>query len=137
MNTARTKHMAGRSTGGKAPRKALATKAAHKSNPQSKPKKPYRYRPGTIALCEIRKLQKSAELFIRKLPFQRLVREIGQDSNIGLRWAPPAILALQDAAETYLVKLFEDTNMLAIHAKNITITDKELKLARRIRCEHD
>jgi len=77
---ARTKQTARKSTGGKAPRKQLATKAARKSAPATGGvKKPHRYRPGTVALREIRKYQKSTELLIRKLPFQRLVREIAQD----------------------------------------------------------
>jgi hypothetical protein len=76
---ARTKQTARRSTGGKAPRKQLATKAARKTAPTTGGiKKPHRYRPGTVALREIRKYQKSTELLIRKLPFQRLVREIAQ-----------------------------------------------------------
>src|SRR5512133_1962695 len=75
---ARTKQTARKSTGGKAPRKQLATKAARKSAPATGGvKKPHRYRPGTVALREIRRYQKSTELLIRKLPFQRLVREIG------------------------------------------------------------
>ena len=101
---ARTKQTARKSTGGKAPRKALATKAARKSAPASGGiKKPHRYRPGTVALREIRKYQKSTELLIRKLPFQRLVREIAQDFKTDLRFQSSAILALQESAE---VKLF-------------------------------
>merc|ERR1712094_104361 len=74
--TARTKQTARKSTGGKAPRKQLATKAARKSAPTAGGvKKPHRYRPGTVALREIRKYQKSTDLLIRKAPFQRLVRE--------------------------------------------------------------
>uniref|UniRef100_A0A3B4FTR0 Core Histone H2A/H2B/H3 domain-containing protein n=1 Tax=Pundamilia nyererei TaxID=303518 RepID=A0A3B4FTR0_9CICH len=79
---ARTKQTARKSTGGKAPRKQLATKAAHKGAPATGGvKKPHRYRPGTVALREIRRYQKSTELLIRKLPFQHLVREIAQDFN--------------------------------------------------------
>merc|ERR1712240_393540 len=80
LTMARTKQTARKSTGGKAPRKQLATKAARKSAPSTGGvKKPHRYRPGTVALREIRRYQKSTELLIRKLPFQRLVREIAQD----------------------------------------------------------
>ena len=80
---ARTKQTARKSTGGKAPRKQLATKAARKSAPATGGvKKPHRYRPGTVALREMRKYQKSTELLIRKLPFQRLVREIAQDFKV-------------------------------------------------------
>lgn len=93
---ARTKQTARKSTGGKAPRKQLATKAARKSAPQTGGvKKPHRYRPGTVALREIRRYQKSTELLIRKLPFQRLVREIAQDFKTDLRFQSAAIGALQ------------------------------------------
>jgi histone H3 len=103
---ARTKQTARKSTGGKAPRKMLATKAARKSAPASGGiKKPHRYRPGTVALREIRKYQKSTEFLIRK------------------------------ASEAYLVGLFEDTNLCAIHAKRVTIMPKDIQLTRRIRRE--
>ncbi|CAD1476113.1 unnamed protein product, partial [Heterotrigona itama] len=115
---ARTKQTARKSTGGKAPRKQLATKAARKSAPATGGvKKPHRYRPGTVALREIRRYQKSTELLIRKLPFQRLVREIAQDFKTDLRFQSSAVMALQEASEAYLVGLFEDTNLCAIHAK--------------------
>ena len=133
---ARTKQTARKSTGGKPPRKALATKAARKAAPATGGvKKPHRWRPGTSALREIKKLQKSTELLIRKLPFARLVREIAQDFKTDLRFQQPAIGALQEAAEAYLVGLFEDTNLCAIHARRITIMPKDIQLARRIRGE--
>ncbi|XP_017494509.1 PREDICTED: histone H3-like [Rhagoletis zephyria] len=111
---ARTKQTARKSTGGKAPRKQLATKAARKSAPATGGvKKPHRYRPGTVALREIRRYQKSTELLIRKLPFQRLVREIAQDFKTDLRFQSSAVMALQEASEAYLVGLFEDTNLCA------------------------
>lgn len=97
---ARTKQTARKSTGGKAPRKQLATKAARKSAPATGGiKKPHRFRPGTVALREIRRYQKSTELLIRKLPFQRLVREIAQDYKTDLRFQTSAVQALQEAAE--------------------------------------
>ena len=170
---ARTKQTARKSTGGKAPRKQLATKAARKAAPSTGGvKKPHRfryfakfgfclnsdfvnvpwcfyidntdeliqicfvcYRPGTVALREIRRYQKSTELLIRKLPFQRLVREIAQDYKTDLRFQSAAIGALQEACEAYLVSLFEDTNLCAIHAKRVTIMPKDIQLARRIRGE--
>ena len=135
-NMARTKQTARKSTGGKAPRKQLATKAARKSAPATGGvKKPHRYRPGTVALREIRRYQKSTELLIRKLPFQRLVREIAQDFKTDLRFQSSAVMALQEASEAYLVGLFEDTNLCAIHAKRVTIMPKDIQLARRIRGE--
>jgi histone H3/H4 len=90
---------------------------------------------GTVALREIRRYQKSTELLIRKLPFQRLVREIAQDFKTNLRFQSSAIACLQEAAEAYLVGLFEDTNLCAIHAKRVTIFPKDIQLARRIRGE--
>jgi histone H3 len=136
IKMARTKQTARKSTGGKAPRKQLATKAARKSAPATGGvKKPHRYRPGTVALREIRRYQKSTELLIRKLPFQRLVREVAQDYKTDLRFQGSAVLALQESAEAYLVGLFEDTNLAAIHAKRVTIMPKDIQLARRIRGE--
>ena len=116
-------------------------------------KRPHRYRPGTVALREIRRYQKGTELLIRKAPFQRLVREIMQDvtskkrvpGNLVLpqfcnedepyRMQSTAMLALHEAAEYYLVDLFDWTNLCAIHAKRKTIMVKDMQLARRIRGE--
>lgn len=94
-----------------------------------------RYRPGVRALREIRKFQRSSDLLIKKLPFQRLVRSIAEDNYTGLRFQSTAVLALQEAAEAYLTDLFVDTNLCAIHAKRVTITVKDMRLARRIRGE--
>lgn len=134
---ARTKQAARSSTGGKAPRKQLASKAARKSASglAGGVKKPHRYKPGTVALREIRRYQKSTELLIRRLPFQRLVREIAQDFKTDLRFQSSAIGALQEACESYLVSVFEDTNLCAIHAKRVTIQKKDMTLARRLRGE--
>ena len=135
---ARTKQTARKSTGGKAPRKQLAVKAARKSAPAvGGIRKPHRFRPGTVALREIRKYQKNTELLIRKLPFQRLVRECAQDFITDLRFASSAVLALQEASEAYLVGLFEDTNLGAIPAKRGTIMPKDMQLARRIRSGYE
>jgi len=135
---ARTKQTARKSTGGKAPRKNLIglkrTKPALNANGI---KRPHRFRPGTVALREIRRYQKSTNLLIRKAPFSRLVREIAVE-ELGLRdmrFQSIAILALQEASEAYLVHLFEDTNLCAIHAKRVTISVKDMQLARRIRGE--
>ena len=91
-----------------------------------------RYRLGTVALREIRRYQKSTELLIRRAPFERLVWEIMQDMEhrgIVLRVSPAAVMALQEAVEAYLVLLFEDTNLCAIHAKQVTIMLKDMQLA--------
>jgi len=133
---ARTKQTARKTTGTKAPRKQLVAKAARKSAPAAGGvKKPHKFRPGTVALREIRKYQKSTDLLIRKLPFQRLVREIAHEHKAELRFQSSAVLALQEASEAYLVGLFEDTNLCAIHAKRVTIMSRDVTLARRIRGE--
>lgn len=139
---------------GKAPRKTQGGKTARKTQGGKKvttqlaevaggdimkamemKKKTHRYRPGTVALRDIRKYQKSTDLLLRKMPFQRLVREIAAAFRSELRFQSSAILALQEASEAYLTGLFEDTNILAIHAKRVTIFPKDLQLARRIRGE--
>ena len=136
--SARTKQTARKSTGGKAPRHHLATKAAIRSAASTGGvKKPHRYRAGTVALREIRKYQNGTDLLLRKLPFQRLVREVAQDFKQDLRFQTHALAALQEASEAYLVALFEDTNLCAIHAKRVTIMPKDMQLARRIRGERD
>ena len=136
---ARTKQTARKQTSSssKVPRKTIgASKAARKSAPAlAGVKKPHRYRPGTVALREIKKYQKSTELLIRKLPFQKLIREIASSFKSDLRFQSSAILALQEASESYLVGLFEDTNLCAIHAKRVTIMPKDMMLAKRIRGE--
>eukprot|EP00932_Pfiesteria_piscicida_P016722 SRR837773.3632.p3 GENE.SRR837773.3632~~SRR837773.3632.p3 ORF type:complete len:166 (+),score=65.74 SRR837773.3632:42-500(+) len=122
---------------GKAPREALAAKAGRKSAPMgdATAKKPQRYRQGMLALREIRKYQKSTDLLLRKLPFQRLVRELSEALKPEMRFQSQAVLALQEAAEAYLVGLFEDTNLCAIHGKRVTIMVKDMELARRLRGE--
>ena len=124
-------------TAGKVPRKTpVGQKAAKKSAPgNTGVKKTHRFRPGTVALREIRRYQKSTELLVRKLPFQRLVREVAQEFKSDLRFQSSAVLALQEASESYMVGLFEDTNLCAIHAKRVTIMTKDMQLARRIRGE--
>ena len=140
---ARTKQTARKSTGGKAPRKQLATKHGRNTGVQSHPpyggvKKPYRYRPGTVALREIRAYQKSTELLIRKLPFQRLVREIVQQNHgIQYRFQSTALLALQEASEDFLVRMFEQVNDIAIHGKRVTIKPKDVQLWKRITVFYD
>ena len=116
-------------------KRRLRTKEARKRKSATGAKKPHRYRPGTVALREIRRYQRSTDLLIRKLPFQRLVREIAQDFKEDLRFQGPAVLALQEASEAYLTSLFEDSNLGAIHAKRVTIFPKDIQFARRIRGE--
>ncbi|KAM4860800.1 uncharacterized protein RHO17_013602 [Thomomys bottae] len=134
---ARTKQTARRSVGGKAPYKQLAVlKKAHKSAPPTGGiKKPRRFRPGTVALREIRRYQKSTELLILRQPFQRLVREIGVACKVDVRFQSTALAALQEASEAYLVGLFEDSHLCAIHAQRVTLLARDMQLARRLRGE--
>ena len=150
---ARTKQTARKSVGGKAPRKGVVLKsslpgkgptksAATKGVPPGSQrdggkneKKSHRYHPGALALKEIRRYQKSTELLIRKIPFQRLVREVAQDFKTDLRFQSSAIMALQEATEAYLVSLFEDSMLCAAHAKRVTVMPRDLQLARRLRGE--
>ncbi|NBS71459.1 hypothetical protein EBT31_21495 [bacterium] len=114
----------------------VQTRKEKKTPPPPPPpqRKPHRYRPGTVALREIRRYQRSTELLIRKLPFSRLTREI--TNNVApepFRWTPDGLLALQEATEDFIVHLLEDCNLCAIHAKRVTIMPKDMQLARRIR----
>ena len=102
----------------------------HEVRMQGRQVKPHRYRLGTVALQDIHHFQKTSALLIRKLPFQRLVREIAQDFKTDLQFQSAAILCLQEAAEAYLVRLFDDANLCAIHARRVTIMPKDIQLAR-------
>jgi histone H3 len=149
---ARTKTTARKSTGGgvKKPRKQiplpskskLQTKSAKKTVPVTAHltsggiKKPHRYRPGTVALREIRRYQKTTELLLRKKPFQLIVRHITmQLAKTDFRYRASALEALQHSAEAYLVGVFEDSQLCAIHAKRVTIMVRDMQLARRIKGE--
>ena len=129
---ARTKHTARKDEVGKK-RSAFAKKQPRsQSGKSSAQHQPHRYWPGTVALREVQKYQKSTELLIRKLPFQRLVHEILQGFGVGFRVTPAMMMALQEAAEAYLVQLLEDSNLCTICAKRITIQLKDIQLARWI-----
>ena len=97
-------------------------------------RKPRRYRPGTVALREIRRYQKSTELLLRKIPFQRLVREVVTKMypNENYRFQSTALLALQEASEDYLVRMFSQVNDLAIHGKRVTIKPEDIHIWGRI-----
>jgi len=98
-------------------------------------KKKMRWRPGTVALREIKRYQKATDLLLAKAPFQRFIRAICDGIDGQLRFQAQALLALQEAAESYLTGLFEDANLCAIHATRVTVMKKDLDLARRIRGE--
>lgn len=138
---ARTKQTARKSIGqsggtcGRAVARKKTVVASHKAAPTTIGVKRRRLAPGAKALKEIRKYQKSTELLIRRAPFQRLVREITMGVSViaqDMRWQVSAVEALQEAAEAYLVNMFEDSNLCAIHAKRFTIMPKDIQLAQRI-----
>ena len=148
INMARTKRTSRKSMSG-APtlskneaRRLAAARAEARCREGQEPRtdtpKPRRYRPGAVALQDIRRYQRSTDLLIRRAPFDRLVRELVQDLWYGgheLRVSPAAVMALQEAAEMYLVLLFEDTNLCTIHAKRVTIMPKDIQLVWRIHRE--
>ena len=132
---ARTKQQPFKNIGGRAPTRILsASGAVKKCYPAlGGVKMPMRYRPGAVALMQIRQYQRSTKLLLRVRPFQRLVRELSQDFKSDVRFQARALLALQEASEAFVVELFEDTMLCAVHAKRITIFPKDMRLARRIR----
>ena len=96
--------------------------------------RPKRFRPTTRWVSEIRKFQRTTNLLIRKLPFLRLVKEITTEVNAhNFRWSANAVEALQEASEAYIVKLIEDGLLCSIHARRVTLMQKDLQLAQRIR----
>ena len=129
---ARTKRTARKDEMGKK-RSAFVKKQPRSQTGQaSMQQQPHRYHPGMVTLREIQSYQKSTELLIHKLPFQCLVCKILQGYGVGYRVTLAMMLALQDAAEAYLVQLLEDSNLCAIHVKCVTIQPKDMQLARQI-----
>ncbi|XP_061349837.1 histone H3-like centromeric protein CENH3 [Gastrolobium bilobum] len=107
--------------------------ALRKSAPGTHGRKKRRSRPGTVALREIRKFQKTFKLLIPAAPFIRCVKQItNQLSTQVSRWTPEAVVAIQEAAEDYLVHLFEGGMLCAIHARRVTLMKKDIELARRL-----
>jgi histone H3 len=131
---ARTKQTARKSTGGAIPCYHLATKSARATTQKAiAVRKPHRWRPGTVALREIQKFQKNTDLLFRKAPFQHLVCKIAPKfRKSDLRMQSTAVLALQEAAEYFMVDVFRDTNLCAMHGKRVTIMKKDMVLACRI-----
>ena len=132
---ARTKQTARKSTGGTTSRVHYRTVKGRRMGLQEKGRvrKPRRWRSGTVALREIRRYQKGYELLIKKLPFQRLVREVAHKINPGLRFQSTAILALQEASENFLVNMFQQVNLAAIHGGRVTIQPKDMMLWNRMK----
>ncbi|XWS76895.1 hypothetical protein CRYUN_Cryun01aG0217200 [Craigia yunnanensis] len=100
---------------------------------QGASKKPHRFRPGTRALQEIRKYQKTTKPLIPAASFIREVRAISYQLAPQInRWQAEALVAIQEAAEDYLVQLFGDAMLCAFHAKRVTLMKKDIQLARRL-----
>ena len=129
---ARTKQTANKSTGDKDPRKQLATLAARKAAPSKDEACRRRFSPGTVALREICKLQKTTDLLIGKAPFQRVAREIAHEHKTDVRFQQGAIEALQHTTEAFFIELFEEAQAAALHAVRVTIMAKDIKIAIRM-----
>jgi histone H3 len=120
----------------KSSKRALGQKKAKKSASGSTGvKKSFRWRPGTVALREVRRLQKGTELLVAKAPFSRLVREIAEGHKSGLRFQASAVAAIQEATEAFVVSLLSDANLTALHANRVTAMPRDLQLVRRLRGE--
>ena len=133
--------------GGKQPRKHISHKVLRKGIvPTGGIKKPHRYQPGMVALREIRRYQRSTENLIKRTPFQKLIREISQEyricpegpgtPSVQVCFQSTVIAALQEAGENFIVGLFEDVNLLAIHTRHVTIMPRDIRLNLRIRGDH-
>lgn len=133
--------MAAKNVGGRVKRKAMLVEdairvkptASMKPVPNPNARKPFKWRPGTVALREIRRYQKSYDPLIPFAPFSRLVREIGQDFNTYIRFSRTSIEAIREAVEAYLIWVFQHANLGAIHAKRVTIFQRDIWLAERIK----
>jgi histone H3 len=126
---ARTKQTVSKSS------KSIAKKAKKATTGAAGVKRVHRFRPGTVALRQIKKLQKSTDLLMRKAPFQRLVRQLAAAHKDGLRFAASALAALQESTESYVISLLADANLCSLHAKRVTAMPSDLHLARRLRGE--
>ena len=96
-------------------------------------KRRYKYKPGTVALREVHKMQRTSHLLIPLSPFQELIREIAMSYKADLRFQREALLAIQEAAESHLVSIFQHTQNMAVHGGRKTIQDRDLTLAIHVR----
>ena len=119
----------------KSTKKNMPSEGGVKPPTEMKEARKRRMKPGSLAFREIKKYQRSTEMLLPRAPFQRLVRSLCESVDHELRFRSEALVALQEATEAFLVGLFEDTNLCAIHAKRVTIMPKDIQLARRIRGE--
>ena len=129
--------------GGKQPRKHLLHKLIRQNKSATGGiKKPHRYHPGLLALRGICRYQQSTDCLIKRTPFNKLIKEISQEyrvcpdgpgtPSVQVRFQLTALAAFQEAAENFLVGLFEDVNLLAVHAKRVTVMPHDIRLALRI-----
>lgn len=121
-----------------APKRALGAKKGKKSAGGSGGaglKKAFRWKPGTVALRQVKRLQKSTELLVARAPFSRLVREIAESHKAGLRFQSSAVAAIQEATEAFVISLLSDANLTALHANRVTALPRDLQLVRRLRGE--
>ena len=129
--------------GGKQPQKHLLHKLIRRNKSSTSGiKKPHRYQPGLLALREIRRYQQLTDCLIKRTPFNKLIKEISQEyrvcpdgpgtPSVQVRFQSTALAALQEAAENFLVGLFEDVNLLAVHTKRVTVMPRDIRLALRI-----
>ena len=105
-------------------------------------KKPHRYQPGLVALREIRRYQQSTECLIKRTPFNKLIKEISQEyrvcpdgpgmPSVQVRFQSTALAAFQEEAENFIMGLFEDVILLAVHARRVTVMPQDIRLALRI-----
>jgi histone H3 len=119
----------------KTTKRPLGSKTGKKSAGTAGVKKAFRWKPGTVALRQVKKLQKSTELLIAKAPFSRLVREIAESHKAGLRFQSSAVAAIQEATEAFVISLLSDANLTALHANRVTALPRDLQLVRRLRGE--
>lgn len=134
-NTNRTQSLQSCNSRGKRSNKEPA-EAKPKKKAEEKTKKAHRFRPGTVALRDIRKHQKSSDcLAFPKQPFQRLIREIAQDFKDDLRFEAGVCDLMQLAAEDYLIQICQGANAAAIHAGRETVYPKDVQLCRLLRGE--
>ena len=115
--------------------KAPKSKAAGTKKASASGKKSHKWRPGTVALRQVRKLQKTTNTLIRKAPFQRMVRAVANAQKDGLRWQSAAVSAMQEATEAYIIGVLSDSNLCALHARRVTVMPRDIHLARRLRGE--
>ena len=132
--------------GGKQPQKHMLHKLLRQNSTTGGIKKPHRYHSGLLGLQEIHRYQQSTDSLIRKTPFNKLIKEISQEyrvcpdgpgtPSVQVRFQSTALVALQETAENFLVGLFEDVNLLAVHAKRVTVMPHDIRLALGICGDH-